>query len=54
VSQSEGQNAAWLVHAGTVYSVDLATGAAKEAGKLSSVKGPVRDIAWWSGSPSTM
>ncbi len=54
VSQSEGQNAAWLVHAGTVYSVDLATGAAKETGKLSSVKGPVRDIAWWSGSPSTM
>src|SRR3984893_9564027 len=53
VSQSEGQNAAWLVHAGTVYSVDLATGAAKETGKL-DVKGPVHDIAWWSDSPSTM
>jgi len=54
VSEAEGKNAAWLVHAGTVYSVDLATGAAKEAGKLNSVKGPVRDIAWWSGAPSTM
>ncbi len=54
VSEAEGKNAAWLVHAGTVYSVDLATGAAKEAGKLNGVKGPVRDIAWWSGAPSTM
>ena len=53
VSESEGQNAAWLVHAGTVYSVDLSTGAAKEVGKL-NVNGPVRDIAWWAGSPKSM
>ena len=52
VSASEGQNAAWLLHAGTMYSVDLATGAAKEAGKL-NVQG-VRDIAWWTGGSSTM
>ena len=52
VSASEGQNAAWLLHGGTMYSVDLATGAAKEAGKL-NVQG-VRDIAWWTGGSSTM
>jgi hypothetical protein len=37
---------AWLAHAGTLYSVDLKTGAAKEAMKL-DVTGELTDIAWW-------
>ncbi len=51
VSESEGKNAAWLVSGTTVYSVDLTTGAAKEAGKIQGVKGAIRDIGWWSVNP---
>lgn len=51
VSESEGKNAAWLVSGTTVYSVDLTTGAAKEAGKIQGVKGTIRDIGWWSATP---
>jgi DNA-binding beta-propeller fold protein YncE len=51
VSESEGKNAAWLVSGSTVYSVDLTTGAAKEAGKIQGLKGAVRDIGWWSSTP---
>ena len=51
VSEAEGKNAAWLVSGTTVYSVDLTTGAAKEAGKIKGVKGTIRDIGWWSANP---
>ncbi len=43
---SEGKNDAWLAHGGTLYSVDMKTGAAKEAVKL-DVTGEVTDLAWW-------
>ncbi|TMJ05782.1 MAG: DUF4394 domain-containing protein [Alphaproteobacteria bacterium] len=39
-------NAAWLVTAGTLYSVDLKTGKATAAGKLEGLKGKLTDIAW--------
>lgn len=43
---TEAGNEAWLAHGGTLYSVDLKTGAAKEAVKL-DVSGELTDIAWW-------
>jgi hypothetical protein len=46
VAKANGENDAWLAHGGTLYSVDLKTGAAKEAVKL-DVSGELRDIAWW-------
>jgi hypothetical protein len=46
VAKAGGENDAWLAHGGTLYSVDLKTGAAKEAMKL-DVQGELRDIAWW-------
>lgn len=55
VSEAEGKNAGWLVADGKVYSVDLSTGAAKEAGKIQGLNS-VRDIGYWSAKPpkSTM
>lgn len=40
-------NTAWLTHEGTLYSVDLKTGAPKEVGKIEGVEGDLVDIAWW-------
>ncbi len=40
------ENAAWLVTGGMLYSVDLKTGKAAEAGKLEGVTGKLTDIAW--------
>jgi hypothetical protein len=39
------RNEAWLMADGTLYSVDLATGKAAEAAKISGVTGKVTDIA---------
>jgi hypothetical protein len=46
VSSGADQNEAWLVMGGALYSVDLKTGAAKMAGKISGLKGTLSDIAW--------
>jgi hypothetical protein len=45
VSDGNGKNDAWLMADGTLYSVDLATGKATEAAKISGVTGAVKDIA---------
>lgn len=39
------KNEAWLMSGDTLYSVDLATGKATEAAKITGVSGAVRDIA---------
>jgi hypothetical protein len=44
-SDGKGKNDAWLMAGGTLYSVDLKTGKAVEAAKISGVPGAVRDIA---------
>ena len=44
-SDGQGKNEAWLMAGDTLYSVDLATGKATAAAKISGAKGPVRDIA---------
>ena len=44
-SDGKGKNDAWLMSGDTLYSVDLATGKATEAAKISGVSGTVRDIA---------
>ncbi len=46
VSSGPDQNEAWLAMGGALYSVDLKTGAAKMAGKISGLKGTLSDIAW--------
>lgn len=43
VAKGEGQNDAWLAHAGTLYKVDLKTGKATPAGKIPA---GVTDIAY--------
>jgi hypothetical protein len=47
VATGEGENAAWLVSGGSLYSVDLASGTAKSVGSILNLKGAIRDIAWW-------
>jgi hypothetical protein len=41
----KGGNAAWLLTGGNLYSVDLATGAAKTAGAIAGLTGSISDIA---------
>lgn len=41
---ADGKNTAWLVADNTLYSVDLATGMAKAAGKIENAPGMIRDI----------
>jgi hypothetical protein len=41
---ADGKNTAWLVADNTLYSVDLATGMAKSAGKIENAPGMIRDI----------
>jgi hypothetical protein len=53
VNDGDGKNAGWLVSGGMLYSVDLTTGMAKSTGKL-SVKGTIKDIAWWPAPQKTM
>jgi hypothetical protein len=45
VADGNGGNAAWMVADGRLYTVDLSTGKATEAGALSGVETEVRDIA---------
>jgi hypothetical protein len=42
---ADGANTAWLVTDGTLYTVDLETGAATEAGEITGADGEIRDIA---------
>jgi hypothetical protein len=49
-SDGNGKNDAWLMAGDTLYSVDLATGKATEAAKISGVSGAVRDIAIMPGT----
>jgi hypothetical protein len=44
-SDGAGKNEAWLMSGDTLYSVDLATGKATEAVKISGITGVVKDIA---------
>ena len=44
-SDGKGANTGWLVSGGMLYSVDLASGAAKHAGKIAGLNGKVSDIA---------
>ena len=44
-SDGNGKNEAWMMLGDTLYSVDLASGKATEAAKISGVSGTVRDIA---------
>lgn len=46
VSSSADKNDAWLVTGGNLYAIDLKTGKATMAGKLSGVSGKLTDIAW--------
>ncbi len=45
VADSNGGNTAWMVADGRLYTVDLASGVATEAGALEGVESNVRDIA---------
>ena len=47
VSPKADDNAAWLVADGSVYTVDLKTGKAAMAGKITGLSGKLTDIAWW-------
>jgi hypothetical protein len=49
VTSDDGRNTGWLVTGGVLYSVDIATGAAKQVGAIANIKGAIRDIAWWPG-----
>lgn len=44
-SDGNGRNEAWLMAGDTLYSVDLATGKATEAARMTGVTGTVKDIA---------
>ncbi len=46
VSAAE-RNDAWLVTDGTLYAVDLKTGAATMSGKIEGLSGKLTDVAWW-------
>jgi len=46
VASSEDKNEAWLVSGGTLYSVDLRTGKATQAGKIEGLSGALTDSAW--------
>lgn len=45
LSDGKGGNRAWMLAGDMLYSVDLATGAAKSAGKIEGLKGRVSDMA---------
>lgn len=45
LSDGNGGNQAWLLAGGTLYQVDLATGAATAAGEVDGIAAGVRDIA---------
>lgn len=45
LSDGAGANNAWLMSGGTLYSVDLESGAASEVGAVQGANGTIRDIA---------
>jgi outer membrane protein assembly factor BamB len=45
LSDGNGANRGWMVSSGMLYSVDLASGVAKMAGKIDGLKGRISDIA---------
>lgn len=45
MSDAAGGNEAWLLSSGTLYTVDLESGAATEVAAISGLDGPVRDMA---------
>jgi hypothetical protein len=44
-SDGKGGNVGWLLSGGTLYTLDIATGATKAVGKVSGLKGTISDIA---------
>ena len=44
-TDAQGNNAAWMMTGGTLYSIDLATGAAKQVAKITGLKGSTVDMA---------
>jgi hypothetical protein len=44
-SDGKGANTGWLLAGGALYTVDMATGAAKRVGQLAGLKGRISDIA---------
>ncbi|MFM9942324.1 MAG: DUF4394 domain-containing protein [Hyphomicrobiaceae bacterium] len=44
-SDGKGMNVGWLLASGNLYSIDIATGAAKAVGPIAGLKGAVRDMA---------
>ncbi len=51
-SDGKGANTGWLFSGNMLYSVDLASGAAKPAGKIAGLNGKVSDIAILPSSPN--
>jgi hypothetical protein len=45
VADGKGGNTGWLLMGGTLYSVDIATGATKSVGKIAGLTGKITDIA---------
>jgi hypothetical protein len=45
LSDGKGGNTGWLLTGGTLYSLDIATGATKAVGKIAGLKGRISDIA---------
>ena len=45
VSDGKGGNTGWVLAGGTLYSLDIATGATKAMGKVAGLKGRIGDIA---------
>lgn len=44
-SDGKGGNQGWLLSGGTLYTLDIATGATKATGKVTGLKGKISDIA---------
>jgi len=44
-SDGKGGNTGWVLSGGTLYSLDIATGATKAVGKVTGLKGVIGDIA---------
>lgn len=49
VADGMGNNTAWLIAAGTLHKVDLMSGKATAAGKVTGAPGAITDIAVWTG-----
>lgn len=47
MADAQGNNAAWLLAGGTLHKVNLASGTATPAGKVTGASGTITDIAIW-------